>query len=159
MRRPERLGVAAHVAFRIHCMRHGGKGGLHLRKSVQLWKGDLGYTSYRRAEGLPWELDFPIPPAEQIAFEAWRQHNTRAASGHTVVASVREQSIRTAAYFGYLLDKHTTLLCKAPKKVHVPGGAKPADPPPDEAILVMELEAAAGVTPASDYAAALAVMA
>ena len=150
---------AANVAFRIHCVRHGGKGGLHLRKSVQLWKGELGYTSYRRAEGLPWELDFPIPPAEQVAFEAWRQRSSRAASGHTVVASVREQSIRAAAYFGYPLDKHTTLLCKAPKKVHVPGGAKPADPPPDEAILVMELEAAAGVSPASEYAAALAVMA
>jgi hypothetical protein len=46
-------GRAADVAFRVHCMRHGGKDGLHLHTSLhlQLWKGELGYIAYRRAGG------------------------------------------------------------------------------------------------------------
>ena len=150
---------AANMAVRLHCERHGGTAGVHLRTCLQLWNGDNGYVAYRRQGNLPLDLDYPIPPAEQVAFEAWRLRNSRAASGHTVVRSVRAQSVKAATYFGYPLDTNTALLCKAPKRVDIPGGATPADCPPDEVIFTMEVEAAVGVSPASEYAAALAVMA
>ena len=100
---------AASMAVRLHCERHGGTAGVHLRTCLQLWKGQHGYVAYRRQGNLPLDLDYPIPPAEHVAFEAWRLRNSRAASGHTVVRSVRAQSVRADTYFGYPLDTMTYL--------------------------------------------------